>query len=164
MYAHYTSYASTTGDPASVIESAFTALTPPAWLDTLPTEYQSNVAALEDAISVLRDEVSGNAAGATSADATAPRSAGNGDGSGAISLTASGATASRVLSEISEISSVTGSPTTSSLHGVLTPVKETPSIDWGPTESSESPGLARATGVPLDAVGIIGVIGVALVI
>lgn len=46
--------ASVTGDPNSIIQSALTATASPIWLTAVPTEYQSNLNALDSEISALR--------------------------------------------------------------------------------------------------------------
>ncbi|KAI9844392.1 MAG: hypothetical protein M1837_005593 [Sclerophora amabilis] len=58
------SAASATGDLNEAVQSAFAAPTAPAYLSQIPSEYQSNVASLQSAISELRGVASTGIAGA----------------------------------------------------------------------------------------------------
>ncbi|KAH0542736.1 hypothetical protein FGG08_002875 [Glutinoglossum americanum] len=67
--------AGVTGALPDIIESALGAPAPPTWLTAIPTEYQSNIAALESAIESLKEGVTATAA--PSSGITSPAS-GNG--------------------------------------------------------------------------------------
>ncbi|KAF2869948.1 hypothetical protein BDV95DRAFT_92279 [Massariosphaeria phaeospora] len=149
LYSHYTSVESTTGDPLSAIESAFTALTPPAWLDALPTEYQSNIEALESAVSSLRVAATGGAGvsviqPANSASASTEMSASATDQSES-TLSSTSATNSGDEKQ-------TSAPP---------PARETPSFTWGPSKPGSS---AASTRVPIAVAGVLGLIGAIMVL
>lgn len=133
---------STTGDPASVIESAFTAITPPAWLEAVPTEYQSNVEALQSAVESLRVAATGGVGASASASASGTGSEESASLSGSESSASSGA------------STLSGGEETS----VNVPPRQTPSFNWGPSSSD----FAIPTRVPIAAAGVAGFVGAVL--
>ncbi|KAF2120736.1 hypothetical protein BDV96DRAFT_595157 [Lophiotrema nucula] len=154
FYSVYTSVESTTGDPASVIESAFTAITPPSWLDAVPTEYQSNIEALESAIESLRVAATGGV-GATVAPASTVASA------SIESSATTSASSSGVTSESSSGTTSASESLTTSEEATPAGTMATPSFDWGDATASSS-GFAQPTKVPMAAAGVLGVIGVVL--
>lgn len=44
----------TTGDITAAVDSALTAVSPPAWLTAVPSQYSANLVSLESAVSALR--------------------------------------------------------------------------------------------------------------
>lgn len=147
LYSYYTSIESTTGDPASVIENAFTTLTPPAWLDAVPTEYQSNIQALESAINSLRVAATGGVG--ASVTPTAPASSSESESSGS----ESGSRSTRATS--------TGSRENEGTPGLVPQKPPTPSFDWGPSSTS---GVAVRTEVPIVIAGVVGFVGAVLAV
>ncbi|KAF2002841.1 hypothetical protein P154DRAFT_561682 [Amniculicola lignicola CBS 123094] len=156
LYSYYTSLESTTGDPASVIEAAFTATTNVEWLEALPTQYDQNIEALQSAISSLRVAATGGVGASVTPEATTTGRSSSSEGSGTGTASGSARTGSSVTSE-------GGAETTGTTEGTSTTRRTTPTIsfDWGSTSSS---GFGVPTRVPVAAAGVLGFVGAILVL
>lgn len=57
--------ATVTGDPASIVQDALTATSPPPWLSAVPSEYAPNLSSLDSAVEALRGYASTGIDGAS---------------------------------------------------------------------------------------------------
>ncbi|KAF2804818.1 uncharacterized protein BDZ99DRAFT_480839 [Mytilinidion resinicola] len=173
------SAASVTGDPASVVEAAFTASATPAWFAALPTQYASNVDALESAISQLRGQASTGVPGAPRVVVTTVKggetittitggatSASSATGavksaeSAASSALSSGlSSASSVASSALSSASLVAASASASLSSVLSSLSASVAAA---SSTSTSSGFAVPTRVPVTAVGVFGMLGAVL--
>ncbi|KAF2264490.1 hypothetical protein CC78DRAFT_533085 [Lojkania enalia] len=155
LYSVYTSVESTTGDPDSVIESAFTAVSHPTWLNAVPSEYQSNIDALESAIDSLRVAATGGVGATTSAAGSEQMASSEASGA---STSDSSVSTSGSSSELTT-ASPSGAPTTTEVVPGGQPAFT--SFDWGDATLSSS-GFAKPTQAPVAAVGVLGFFGAML--
>ncbi|ORX93177.1 hypothetical protein BCR34DRAFT_243239 [Clohesyomyces aquaticus] len=158
LYSYYTSIESTTGNVASIIESAFTATAHPTWLDALPSEYQSNIEALESAVQSLRAAVTGGL-GASVTEIVGTRSR-TGVQSGSTGTVSESASTSR-SEESGTMTSSSGSTGTTGQGSVST--TPTVSLRSGATSSGSS-GFGMPTRVPVEVAGVLGLVGAVLVL
>jgi hypothetical protein len=145
------SAASITGtDVASILNSALTATSTPAWLSAIPTQYSSNIASLEVKVSELRNVASvGSISGA-------PQVITSTDGNGGTFVTTS--TPSNAGSASTAAASSTSSSEESTTILTGTRSATTPAVGGASTSSSKA--LAAATQAPAVAVmGVLGLLG-----
>ncbi|MCJ1373232.1 hypothetical protein MMC20_004460 [Loxospora ochrophaea] len=166
------SAASITGDINSIVQSVFTAKTPPAFVTALPSSYQSDILKVESAISSLRGTtptilptnvtdlaptatVNGSASlpNVTLITVNMTDSAGSTFASTITALVRGGTAVPLVVAANSTTSAATN--LASSLSGATTGTG-TPS---GPASSTSASGIAVPTHVPVAGVGLIGFIG-----
>ncbi|KAF2496077.1 hypothetical protein BU16DRAFT_366320 [Lophium mytilinum] len=172
--------ASITGDPSSVVEAAFTASATPAWFSALPTQYHSNVQALESAIEKLRGQASTGVPGAPRVIVTTVQGGstvltvtGGATETGDLSASRTGvvssaesAASSALSSGLSSASSVASSARSSassvaaeasaSLSSVLSSLSASVAAA---SSTSTSSGFAAPTRVPMAAMGVLGMLG-----
>jgi hypothetical protein len=142
----------------SILESVFTATTTPEWFTAIPTQYSTNIAALESKIEELRGAaIAGSISGA-------PKVITSTDGEGKTVVTTSLPTGVSAGSTGSTTGGTSSSPSETLLTGTRTTTGEgpttTPAI--GGISSSSSSGHAQATQIPGVAVGVMGLFGAML--
>ncbi|KAF1981084.1 hypothetical protein K402DRAFT_467793 [Aulographum hederae CBS 113979] len=165
-------FASVTGAPAQVIESALTATSNPLWFSAIPSQYSANIASLDSAISELRVAAASGIPGAdrvsTSTDGAGSvvvvTSTGSAHGSGASSTDSE--SLNTALTTAAPSSSSGATVPNSSLSSFMSVVSSlaaggeaTSSTSAGAAAPTKGPSVGAVAVLGIGALGVVGMLG-----